>query len=66
MPFWSLIYQFAIGGIIFFVGIFISWRTKDYSWHKKEDRRVLLFMVGGFLFYLVFQLLWHFSAVGMF
>jgi hypothetical protein len=64
MPFVSFIYQFVVGGIIFFLGIFLSWRTKDYSWQKKEDRRVLIFMTGGFLFYLIFQLLWHFSAKG--
>jgi len=65
MPFLSFIYQFVVGGIIFFLGIFLSWQTQDYSWHKKEDRRVLLFMVGGFLFYLIFQLFWQFSAKGM-
>jgi Ca2+/Na+ antiporter len=64
MPFVSFIYHFVVGGIIFFLGIVLSWRTKDYSWQKKEDRRTLFFMVGGFLFYLVFQLLWHFSAKG--
>lgn len=64
MPIVSLIYQFVVGGVIFLMGIFLSWRTEDYSWHMKEDRKILFFMVGGFLFYLIFQLLWHFSAKG--
>lgn len=66
MPLVSLIYQFVVGGLIFFLGIFLSWSTRDYSWRKREDRRLLLFMVGGFLLYLILQLLWHFSAEGIF
>jgi hypothetical protein len=64
MPLLSLVYQFVVGGAIFFLGLFLSWRTEDYSWRKKPDRRILLFMVGGFVFYLVSQLLWHLVGVG--
>ena len=64
MPFVSLVYQFAIGGTIFFLGIFLSWRSKDYAWGKKEDRRTLFFMVGGFAFYFISQLLWHLAGIG--
>jgi dolichol kinase len=64
MPFLSLVYQFVIGGAIFFLGIFLSWRTRDYSWQKKEDRRILFFMIGGFVFYLIFQLFWHLAGAG--
>lgn len=64
MPLLSLAYQFVIGGAIFFLGIILSWRTKDYSWQKKDDRRTLLFMIGGFLFYLFSQLMWHFAGAG--
>ncbi|UCE41637.1 MAG: hypothetical protein JSV17_01200 [Candidatus Aminicenantes bacterium] len=64
MPLLSLVYQFVIGGAIFFLGIFLSWRTKDYSLGKKHDRRVLFFMIGGFAFYFLSQLLWHFAGAG--
>jgi hypothetical protein len=64
MPIFSLIYQFVIGGAIFFLGIVLSWRTKDYSFKKKDDRRILFFMIGGFVFYFIFQLLWHLVGVG--
>jgi len=64
MPFLSLAYQFIIGGAIFFLGIVLSWRTEDYSWQKKDDRKILLFMIGGFVFYFIFQLLWHFAGNG--
>jgi hypothetical protein len=64
VPLLSLFYQFVIGGAIFFFGIFLSWRSKDYSLEKKDDRRTLFFMVGGFAFYFLFQLLWHFAGVG--
>ena len=64
MPLFSLVYQFVIGGAIFFLGIFLSWRTKDYSLKKRDDRRILFFMIGGFFLYFIFQLLWHFAGVG--
>lgn len=64
MPFLSLVYQFVVGGAIFFCGIFLSWRTKDYSFQIRDDRRTLKFMIGGFVFYLVSQVLWHLFAVG--
>ena len=60
MPLLSLAYQFVIGGAIFFTGIFLSWRTNDYTFKKRGDRRILFFMIGGFALYLFFQLLWHF------
>ena len=64
MPFLSLVYQFVIGGVIFFLGIVLSWRTKDYSCQKKNDRKILFFMIGGFAFYFIFQLLWHLAGIG--
>jgi dolichol kinase len=64
VPIFSLIYQFAIGGAIFFLGLFLSWRTKDYSIQKKEDRRILFFMIGGVAFYFVSQLIWHLAGAG--
>jgi hypothetical protein len=60
----SLFYQFVIGGAIFFLGIFLSLQAKDYSFKKKDDRKILFFMIGGFAFYFVFQLLWHLAGVG--
>ena len=64
MPFLSLVYQFVIGGAIFFLGIFLSWRTKDYSFKNKDDRKILFFMIGGFALYFLFQWIWHIAGVG--
>lgn len=64
MPFVSLVYQFVVGGAIFFLGIFLSWRSKDYSFKKKDDRRIFFFMIGGFAFYFIFQLFWHLAGIG--
>ncbi len=60
----SLVYQFLIGGVIFAVGVFFSWCSRDYSWKKREDRLTLIFMISGFFLYCVFQTLWHFHAMG--
>jgi hypothetical protein len=60
----SLVYQFLIGGLIFAVGVFLSWTSSDYSWKKREDRLTLSYMLFGFFLYCVFQTLWHFHALG--
>lgn len=59
-----LIYQFLIGGIIFFIGIVIPWRQRDYSWNKREDRLTLVYMILGFFLYLTLQTLWTLYAIG--
>lgn len=64
MPHLSLIYQFLVGGAIFFLGIVLSWRTKDYSFQKKDDRRLLFFMIGGLALYFFSQLIWHLAGEG--
>jgi len=59
-----LIYQFLVGGAIFALGLIIPWRSGDYSWEKREDRLTVIYMLLGFLLYLVLQLVWHLSALG--
>ena len=59
-----LIYQFLIGGIIFFIGIVIPWRQRDYSWNKREDRLTLVYMILGLFLYLTLQTLWTLYAIG--
>lgn len=63
MNFLSLIYQFLIGGVIFSVGLFFAWFSRDYSWKKREDRLTLIYMVSGYILYCAFQTLWHIRAL---
>jgi hypothetical protein len=58
-----LIYQFVIGGLIFFIGFFLSWRSGDYSWKRRNDRLVSIYMFAGIFLYLVFQIVWHILAL---
>jgi len=60
----SLLYQFLVGGVIFFVGFLIPWRVGDYSWGRREDRLTAIFMISGFFLYFILQFLWHLSALG--
>ena len=64
MSLMSLLYQFLVGGIFFTFGIVIPWRTKDYSWKRRGDRRLLLSMLAACLFYLILQSAWHLYAAG--
>jgi len=57
-----LVYQFVIGGFIFFIGFVLSWKSGDYSKKRKNDRLVSLYMIFGFFFYLVVQVIWHILA----
>jgi hypothetical protein len=62
MNIWPLVYQFVIGGIIFFLGFVLSWKSGDYSRKRKNDCLVSLYMIIGFLFYLFVQVIWHILA----
>lgn len=62
MNIWPLVYQFVIGGIIFFLGFVLSWRSGDYSKERKSDRRVSLYMILGFFLYLILMVVWHILA----
>ena len=57
-----LVYQFVVGGILFFIGFFLSWRSGDYSIKRKNDRTVSIYMISGILLYLVLQIVWHLLA----
>ena len=60
----SLLYQFLVGGLIFFVGIFAALRSKDYSWKNKNDRILLISMISGFFIYLLLQTIWYLYGLG--
>lgn len=62
MNIWPLVYQFVFGGIIFFLGFILSWKSGDYSKKKKSDRLVSLFMILCFSLYFIVQVIWHFLA----
>lgn len=60
----SLLYQFIVGGLIFFIGIFAALRVRDYSWKNKSDRTLLAAMILGFLIYLLSHILWYLLGLG--
>ncbi len=57
-----LVYQFVFGGVIFFLGFVLSWKSGDYSKKRKSDHLVSLFMILGFSLYFVVQVIWHILA----
>lgn len=59
----SFIYQYLVGGVIFFSGFVLAWRSGDYSWKSREDRLTTIFLLVTFLFYFGGHLLWQLAAV---
>lgn len=65
MSYWlPLIYQFAVGGVIFAIGLLVPWRKGDYIWRRKEDRLTLVSMVFTVLLYFILQVLWTLYGLG--
>ena len=60
----SYLYQFLVGGLIFFMGIILAVKSGDYSWKRKEDRRFISILIMGYVAYLIFTLLWYFFVLG--
>lgn len=51
----SFLYQYAIGGLVFAVGIYCGFRTGMFSWRDPQGRRRLFLMVSGLLFFAALQ-----------
>lgn len=60
----AFLYQYLVGGFIFLSGIFLAWRSGDYSWKRREDRFTTLTLAALFLFYFSGHLAWLFLAGG--
>lgn len=51
----SFLYQYAVGGLVFAVGIYCGLRTGMFSVREPEGRRRLFLMVLGLLVFAVLQ-----------
>ena len=58
-----LIYQYVLGGAIFFGGFWIAFRSGDYSLRNREDRLTALCLLAIFLLYLGGHILWQILAL---
>lgn len=47
----SFWYQYAVGGVIFLVGMLYAWRAGEVRLDSQLGRRNLLFLVGGLAFF---------------
>jgi hypothetical protein len=51
----SFLYQYAVGGLVFAVGIYCGLRTGMFSWRDPEARRRLFLMVLGLVCFAALQ-----------
>jgi len=59
------IYQYLVGGLIFFIGFGLVWRSGDLSWKRREDRLTTIFVLIMFFAYLIGQFLWQLYGLGI-
>jgi len=57
-PWIPMIYQYGIGGAVFFAGIIIALRKKMLTAAHHSDRGMLIQLIAGFLFYFLLHFLW--------
>lgn len=60
---WPYLYQYAIGAIIFCIGLFIIIRQRSCVLSRRQDRFWFGVLVGGFLWYAGIHLTWYLTAI---
>jgi len=59
---WPIVWQFGIGGLLCLVGIWAGLRGGYLNLHIREDRRLLVILIGGYLLLLVLMAVFTFWA----
>ncbi|BBM84913.1 hypothetical protein UABAM_03274 [Candidatus Uabimicrobium amorphum] len=54
----TLVYQYTVGGCIFFFMIFWALKTKALKMSSKQDRNTLKTLIFGFVFFLGVHSIW--------
>lgn len=52
------IYQYAVGGAIFFGSLFLAWRSGALRLGDRNDRRLCTVLVGGYFLLMAFHGAW--------
>ena len=61
---WPIICQYGIGAVLWLVGIWCGLRGKYLDLKIKEDRRLLMILIAGFLLMLAIVCIFTFLAPG--
>ncbi len=59
------LYQYLVGGAIFFVGFFFVWRQGDVGFRDARTRRNALLLLGGFVLFALVHAFFQFVAPGL-
>lgn len=62
-PWASYLYQYGLGGVVFFVGIYIVLKSEacQLSYHK--HRKWFYFLIGGFFYFAIAHWVWIYLAL---
>lgn len=61
-PAFPFIYQYGIGGAIFALGIYFFLKSRSISLKSSEGIKMLLILIGGYLFFFCFHFFFQFIA----
>lgn len=65
MEHWSsFIYLYGVGGVLFFFAIFLGLKKNVIRLNNQTDRRLLMSLLGAYLLYAGFHLVWNIFAIG--
>lgn len=52
-----LVYQYAVGGIVFFGAIILAAKVRAISLSNKSDRSTVVLLISGFILFFLFHLI---------
>jgi hypothetical protein len=52
-----LVYQYAVGGIVFFGTIILAAKVRAISLSNKSDRSTVVLLISGFILFFLFHLI---------
>ena len=61
-PWTPYLYQYGVGGFFFFLAILVARVKGVWSFERPADRRTILMLVAGFVFYAGLHGLWIYWA----
>ncbi len=61
----SFLYLYGVGGALFIGTFVLAYLRGSFDWHLSEDRRIVLFLLAGYVAYIGYHAITQFMLPGM-